>query len=206
MKKQNNTIECNLRTTKYLYDLLNGSIEITKNTNLCWTDGTASFEIKVIKSRSGKLKLQYFRNSGETSKKVVTNSLTRMLASVQNDLNSLKKGIGEADGLIYTSEHFKHCYFWNGDNGNSSQRSWYSKYWSIDESSWYDGIYHWDCSYSVSQSRHNTYASGYYKRNDNVTNLNAVRASRSRMESLVQLIKETFPELAGVSSSEYQTK
>ena len=158
---------------------------------LKWFDGKKQFEVRVINTGSRKkpaYKLRVLCDEKVVSKYNIKLSQKRIIDQLIRKKEELKKGTSACDEIIIRADKFRYCYFWEGDNGNSNSRRYYENQWSFPTTCWNDGENEWSVSYSVSQSRKNTYATGYYYKNGVITNLTAIKHQRILLGKLIVTI------------------
>lgn len=100
----------------------------------------------------------------------------------KKEYEALKRTVGEVEHVVDRADYLKHAYFWSGDNGNASARRSREKYLSA-HAEWKEGGHEWYADIEVSQSRQNTYVYTHYYKDDDRTNLKAVRYSLKRMQA-----------------------
>ena len=158
---------------------------------ITWSDGDHDFAVTVVKSGTGKkaqYKLEILCDGKPANRGRIKYSRAKIATQLLNKKSELIKGVDACGEVIWRANKFKYCYFWSGDNGNAQKRASYERYWSYSKTHWSDGENEWAVSYSVTQSRHNTYATGYYHKNGNLTNLTAIKHQRAFLEKLISMI------------------
>ena len=171
---------------------------------ITWSDGKHEFAVSVINigtRNKPKFKLQILCD-GKTSRisrvKHSRKLIADQLLSKKEELNI---GIKACVKVIYLADVFRFCYFWEGDNGKSSERAAYEREWSYPKTEWNDGENEWSVRYSVTRSRKHTYATGYYYKNAVLTNLTAVKHQLVLLNELVDMI-DTALDLKEENSSD----
>ena len=97
-----------------------------------------------------------------------------------------RKQVLEALERIFAEhEYFRYSYMWTADNGSASSRAWYEKKHSVDPVTWSENGHEFKASFTVAQSRKNTYAKGHYYRDGEKTTLTAIKNSYKRMVAAV---------------------
>lgn len=96
------------------------------------------------------------------------------------DRQKLRSKIGHIEAVIDMADKMKNAYFWDNDM-NAKLRESYDRYHSVSEVCWEEGGHTYSAAFSTQSSRHNVYAKGYYYKDDEKTNLRAIRCSYNRM-------------------------
>lgn len=96
------------------------------------------------------------------------------------DRQKLRSKIGHIEAVIDMADKMKNAYFWD-NNMNAKLRESYDRYHSVPEVCWEEGGHTYSAAFSTQSSRHNVYAKGYYYKDDEKTNLRAIRCSYNRM-------------------------
>ena len=162
---------------------------------ISWSDTNHTFVVSIIKIGTGKnakFKLNILCDGKSANKAHIKYSQHKIANQLLQKKSEFAKAITACKEVMFRSEKFRYCYFWEGDNGNQNARNYYSRQWSVPEYAWNDGENDWSVSYSVTQSRKNTYASGEYRKNGQVTNLNAVRHQLILLQQLESMINEAL--------------
>lgn len=99
---------------------------------------------------------------------------TKNLAIVSADIYD------KVEQIIEISDKFQHAIFWRPAPTASQRRANERKY-SMDEFSWRENGDVFTASYDYRESCHHVYATSYFYRNGNRTNLTAVKNSFGRL-------------------------
>lgn len=94
-----------------------------------------------------------------------------------------KELIERLERLFRQVDKYRGCYFWGGDNGNSSHRSWLEDQNNVAEFEWTEGGKHYTARFDTDYRRNYVMAHGTYTRDGNYTNLTAIKNSYKRLKA-----------------------
>lgn len=99
----------------------------------------------------------------------------------KKEFEELKTKVAEVEHLVERAEYVKYAWFWDGGNGNRSQRESRGEYLSA-YAEWEEGGHKYTADLTVTQSRANTFVYRDYYKDGKKTNLTAIKNSLMRMQ------------------------